>query len=367
VVSSDPPAEPISLQVEVLPFTLDPLPVPVALFGMEASMFPLLAAYGFNALCGGPSLDVLGWDETGAPQLRSEHSDRALQAAARHGLTNAVFAYTGPARIGGVGFETAETVFARWGQDAGLDAATSAQRLLAARRDLARLHSWPPLSWCAADEPRVRGQAERVLASIRFLKQADPALRSMGFFSASLGQRDDPFLHQALFHELDAVVLNSHSALELAEARRLGKEVYLYNQGRSRYTFGLYLWNEVHAGAMGLVQWHAWLVHGYQFFDLDGREPDAGLLVRTPDGWRPTLDLERARQGIYDYRYLVTLERLLREATGTPAAAEAERYLEGLRARHVVGSKWKPDDINLDELREQVVHYLLQLHAGASR
>ncbi len=63
--------------------------------------------------------------------------------------------------------------------------------------------------------------------------------------------------------------------------------------------------------------------------------------VENPDGTRSFLrDWEAAREGIDDWRYAATLERLLREGAGTPAAREAAReVLEEVRAAVVVNPR----------------------------
>lgn len=47
----------------------------------------------------------------------------------------------------------------------------------------------------------------------------------------------------------------------------------------------------------------------------------------------PAIVLEGAREGIQDYRWLVTLERLAKENAGSPAADAAEKYLMELRQK----------------------------------
>ena len=34
----------------------------------------------------------------------------------------------------------------------------------------------------------------------------------------------------------------------MAEAEKLGKEIHIYNQGQTRYSFGLYQWSEYRKG-----------------------------------------------------------------------------------------------------------------------
>ena len=101
-------------------------------------------------------------------------------------------------------------------------------------------------------------------------------------------------------------------AQEMADAKKRGFAVWIYNNtaimGRDRYCargyFGLWGWK---AGVDGLTAW-------------------------TYPGGR-TLQWELVREGIDDYRYLATLERLIEQGRGSAEdRAAARRFLEDLRA-----------------------------------
>jgi hypothetical protein len=97
----------------------------------------------------------------------------------------------------------------------------------------------------------------------------------------------------------------------MAEAKRLGKDIHIYNQGRDRYSFGLYQWSEFTKGVKARWQWHLNVLHGYQFFDLDGREPDPAMIVYTSKGIRPTIMFERCREGAEDFYLFQTLQHAI--------------------------------------------------------
>ncbi len=107
------------------------------------------------------------------------------------------------------------------------------------------------------DETRVRDVAERQLSFMQMMAKVSAAfpqtLRTSGSYSVSFATRptdkdDLNYWHQRFFEALDISALNSHDASVMAEAARLGKQVQIYNQGRTRYSFGLYQWSEFRKG-----------------------------------------------------------------------------------------------------------------------
>ena len=139
-------------------------------------------------------------------------------------------------------------------------------------------------------------------------------LRASGSYSVDYrGRPTDTqnvnYWHQRFFETLDVSSLNLHSSSVMGEARRLGKDVHIYNQGRSRYSFGLYQWSEFRKGVRARWQWHLNVLHGYQFFDLDGREPDTAMICYGRECIYPTIHFERAREGAEDFYLYETLRK----------------------------------------------------------
>lgn len=354
----------VPLQLEVLPIQLDPLPFPIALFQMEPSMFPILREYGFTAACGGPGIAMQGFTADGEPLLDMQAVDAWMAKARAHGLVQQAFAYPGPAHFQGMSPYNTARVLERWANEAGLQPDEAARRLFAARARYAVDADWIPLTWIAFDEPRSRSQAETLLAGLALLNEAAPVLLTLGYYNVNPRARTDPFLHQALYHDIDAVALTHANPSVLSAMREDGKAAYLYNFGRNRYAFGFGLWLARRDGVRGMVQWHAWIVHGYQFFDFDGREPDDGLLIRTRDGWRATMDLEQIRLGIDDHRYLEALVASISEARRAGRNAQvqqAEQELESLLRLLEPGSRYPTRGFDQDETRAGIVEIMLRL------
>jgi hypothetical protein len=224
------------------------------------------------------------------------------------------------------------------------------------------------------DETRVRDRAERELALMRTMAQVSHELaetvRTSGSYSVRFDQRrSDPadmlYWHQQFFDALDVSSLNHHDETVMDEARRLGKEVHIYNQGRSRYSFGLYQWSEHRRGVKARWQWHLNILHGYQYFDLDGREPDTAMICYGRNGIYPTIDFERCREGAEDFYLYHTLWDMIQARRGGDQMSEAVRRAEALLdnavAQVALNQRTPPAGFDADRLKAQVVSAMEEL------
>ena len=127
-------------------------------------------------------------------------------------------------------------------------------------------------------------------------------------------------------------IVQPHPSPQNAEsvkyARKAGKPIRFFNgPGFERYAFGFYLWSQK---PEGYWQWH------FDFRDFSFNpfwESGNGYAVfPSPDGPVPTLRYERTAQGIYDYRYALTLEKYIERAraAGKPKALEAAKKGQAL-------------------------------------
>jgi hypothetical protein len=309
----------------------------------------MLREYGMNMVCGGPAIALTGWKD-GQPVLDFRAADAFFAALKRHGFTGPVSGYGG-LRISGLhtGYEPGPDA-AAVEQASGLRYDEALMRAWRAVDAHARATGWPTIWYAMCDETRVRDVAERELEFMRLMGRASAAfpatVRTSGFSSVSFRTRPtDPAdllgWHQKFFAALDISELNEHDETVLEEAARLGREIHLYNQGASRYSFGLYQWSAFRRGIKARTEWHLAALHGYQFFDLDGREPDVAMLCYGRDALHPTLTFERCRVGAQDFHLYDTLSKAVAAAKAGPAgqagAAEraaalavAERLLAGL-------------------------------------
>jgi hypothetical protein len=313
-------------------------------------LFAVLRDGGMNSLTDGPGIPFTGFGPDGAPQLDFAEIDEFFAAARAAGLPlKDVLTYGGLAWPQGVSSSyeldgSTEETAKRFGKPYGDVIAA----VFAAIDAHAREHGWPIIRYCRCDEPRVLDQAQRVLADMRLFRERAPMARIGGFYSVDWQKPDA--LDQAIrdiFGTLTWSGLNAHGAADLEQARTQDREVYIYNQGTSRYSFGAYQWSEWRKGVRGRAQWHLAAISGWQFFDLDGREPDAGYVRWSSSGILPTLAYHRTREGVDDFRWAETLWNRAEHAGA--AGAEAKAWLQGVADAIPAGATapskdWMGDD-----------------------
>ncbi len=327
----------------------------------------MLREYGMNQLCGGPSWALKGWRD-GQPIIDYGEMDRFFALCREHGFTGPHNGY------GGLRFRGLHDRYwkGRTGEKAERESGVPYQQTLlrawGAIAEHAREHNWPLIKYAMCDETRVREVAERELAFMKMMATVSDAypdtLRTSGSYSVHFNKRptdknDLLYWHQRFFEALDISDLNLHDGSVMAEAEKLGKTIHIYNQGRTRYSFGMYQWSEYRKGVKARTQWHLNILHGYQFFDLDGREPDTAMICYGREGIYPTIRFERCREGAEDFYLYNTLWKLIekRRAAGRKSQAldDAVRLLEGTTKRIKLNQRTKPDWFGPDAFKLRVI------------
>jgi len=328
----------------------------------------LLHRYGMNAVSGGPNWRLLGW-KNGQPRIDFGDMDRFFALLRKYGFTKPLNGY------GGARFLRMHTRYEkgrdgeRVERESGLHYAEALMRAWEAVHRHAREHGWPTILYAMCDETRVRARAERELAFMRLMQKVSArfpdTVRTSGSYSVDFRNRprnpnDMKYWHQRFFAALDISSLNRHDESVLAEAKRLGKTIHIYNQGRSRYSFGLYQWSEYIKGVRARWQWHLNILHGYQFFDLDGREPDTAMICYGRSGLYTTIDFERCREGAEDFYLYNTLHRrtqALKRAgrAGDPAVRTATAMLDRLQRSVRLNQRNPPPGYDAEELKREVL------------
>jgi hypothetical protein len=385
--------EPIEmpLSLEVLPFGLDeadflsgffhiehdlPLEGP-ARHEMQYRVFQAFRERGFNTFSGGPPIDFHGLDSQGAPLIDFSAADRFMSQARAAGFDWEINNYGGLVITGlyDIYSYTKGETGSALEESYGLAFEEIAGRVWSTVLSHAHEHDWLPFSYSLCDEPRVADLARDQLEFMRLLNGVAPDLRTTGGYSVSFEPTEDPLELelQEFFRVLDVSMLNSHDELVMAKARALGKDVYIYNQGRSRYAFGAYQWSERAKGVSGRYEWIAFIRHGYDYFDLDGREPDPRMIYFASDGLRPSLLLEQCAEGMNDFRYLQTLENIADDAAASnspearQAAAEAQAFLTSVANRIRLNERRHPEWLDLDEMRAGAARRIVELLALTRR
>ncbi len=327
----------------------------------------LLREHGMNAVSGGPSWRLTGWHD-GEPTIDFGEMDGYFRLLREHGFDRPLNGYGG-ARFQGLhdGYEKGRSGEAVE-QQSGLPYEEALVCAWRAVDEHARREGWPTIFYAMCDETRVRETAERELDFMRLMARVSAAfpqtVRTSGSYSVSFERRPtDPddlaYWHQRFLEALDISSLNLHDESVMAEARGLGKEIQIYNQGRTRYSFGLYQWSEWTKGVRARWQWHLNILHGYQFFDLDGREPDTAMICYGRDRIYPTIHFERCREGAEDFYLYQTLETLIeaerRKGRSAEDLALATAVLAEATAEVRLNQHEPPEGYDPDRLKAEVV------------
>jgi hypothetical protein len=330
----------------------------------------MLRAHGMNAVSGGPNLRLTGWN-AGRPEIDFAEMDRFMERLKRQGFPHAVNGYGG-LRFAGlhdayIQGETGRKVE----QQSGLPFPEALQRAWQAVDAHARQAGWPLIYYAMCDETRVRQVAEEELAFMKLMAGVSRAfpqtLRTSGSYSVSFDRRADDLddmltWHQRFFEALDVSSLNNHDPTVMTEAAKLGKEIHIYNQGRTRYSFGLYQWSEFQKGVRARWQWHLNVLHGYQFFDLDGREPDTAMICYGREQIYPTIHFERCREGAEDFYLLQTLARRIESLRAggkdSPEFQAAETLLQSTTASVALNQRRPAEGCDADAMKGLLVEAL---------
>ena len=244
------------------------------------------------------------------------------------------------------------------------------RRALAAFHDWAGRKSFPVLAY-VVDEPREQALNDwnRNFADTqRYLELHRAAgLRTLVTLTA-----DDSFgkSYLPLLRLLDVVSTHpAESCRGILDASRGGKpELWLYNAGMNRITFGFLPWA---LGAKGRWEWHySWWTQAYDPFARTAENPwstGTGATMPSPDGPLSTVAYENVRAGIDDYRYLWELEKLV--AANPRRGTDASRFLEELRGRiaRYAADAERIDDATMDVWRDKIARFIVALAGEAER
>jgi len=370
----------LPLTVDVLDFDLDEPDFDMGYFGLAVpsgltaereknayrDLFTILKAGGMNTYSGGPSLKFKGFGADGKPQLDFAQCDEFFKAAREAGFTRTVHAYQGPAMVSGLhdGYQIGETGRG-WAQKTGKPFTEVLKIVWGAVQEHAQANNWPPVLYYMTDEPRTIDQANKELELMKAYRQAVPFVKIGGGYSVGWGDGEVEKRVQDIFRTLPASSLNIHKQKDMDVAKEQGSEVYIYNQGVTRYSFAQYQWAEMRKGVKGRIQWHLLALHGYQFYALDAREPDTAMINWGHKEIIPTIRFHRCREGSNDFRYAVTLWNLAEKKKNLPTSQAAQTWLESVSQKIGIGKRERPEDVLGDEeFRATCIEHLRKLQAA---
>jgi hypothetical protein len=280
-----------------------------------------LREYGFTSFSGMPVVAYKGFAD-GKPQFDFSAGDAQMKMAREAGFTMAVVNYTAFSGLN-LYFEDAEAMKA-----AGFtDYSEFIKAVFSAVEKHAEEANWLPVYWNLGDEP-VGDNVDRAAENAAAYRKAFPSGPPLFTAATSFEGNDPANPHFKFAKEPHVANLNGHDEAGLALLHKAGSDWAFYNGG-NRWTFGTYMYKAVKEFGMKFrLAWHWNNVAGDPYYALDCREDDYAWCNTSPDGRLiPSIDFERLREGLTDYRMMLTLARLAKEKKGTPAAAEADKLI----------------------------------------
>jgi hypothetical protein len=325
-------------------------------------LLELLRENGMNTLAGGPNVPFKGLDEAGKPILDFTACDDYFAMLRKTGFKRELIGYGGPGFVTGLHdhYVIGQTG-RKWEKDTGKTFNELLKLVWTAVHEHAKQNQWLPVAHPLTDEPRTIEQAAAQLELMSAYRDVAPFVRIGGLYSVHWGNMPLDKAIQNIFSTLVWSGLNVHSEHDMRKAREAGREVYIYNQGVSRFSFGMYQWAEMRKGVKARIQWALLALHGYQYFDLDGRERDTAMINWGRNTIHPTVNLARCREGSDDLRFAVTLYNQATQRKDAPDAKAALEFLESINRLIPAGAREPLKDIDDEQFRNTCIDYLKRL------
>jgi hypothetical protein len=353
----------LALMFTVRKGTLDPVDVPAGPFshtidlpwfeeetgewnrGMAMKSLKKLREYGFTTASGLPVLTYQGFKD-GAPQIDFSAGDAQMKQFREAGFRMPVVSYC-PFHGLNTYYRDEDAMRA-----AGFtDYSAFIKAVFTAVQKHADEAGWLPVYWNIGDEPS-GDDVDRSASNAEAYRKAFP--KGPPFFTAasSFAGADAKDPHFKLARALHAVAWNLHDKESVKLLHDAGSDWGFYNGG-NRWTYGVYLYKAAKEYGMKFrVAWHWNAVAGDPYYALDCREDDYAWCNSSPDGELiPSVEFERLREGLGDYRRLLTLARLAKEQADAPAGREAARVLADLLADFELGDREPKTTAKYAEIR----------------
>ena len=353
----------LPLRFTVRKGTLDEVDVPVGPWGhtidlpwfeeeagawnraLAAKSLKKLREYGFTTASGLPVITYLGFKD-GAPRFDFSRGDAQMKLFKDNGFHMPVVSYCA---FNGLNIYNRDEEAMR---AAGFtDYSAFIKAVFSAVQKHADEAGWLPVYWNIGDEP-AGDDVPRSTSNAEAYRQAFP--KGPPFFTAASSfsgtNTKDP--HYLLTKALHVADWNLHDKDSVKLLHDAGGDWAFYNGG-NRWTYGVYLYKAAKQHGMKFrVSWHWNNVAGDPYYALDCREDDYAWCNSGPDGELvPSVQFERLREGLGDYRRMLTLARLARERAGTPAAKEGEKLLASILASFELGDREPKSDTTYTEIR----------------
>ncbi|MDA1142034.1 MAG: hypothetical protein O3B01_26025 [Planctomycetota bacterium] len=356
----------VPIEFTVRKGTLDPVDIPAGPWGhtinlpwhgaevgdwndaMALKSLRKLRDYGFTTCSGLPVVSFKGFQD-GVPVIDYSVADAQMKRLKEAGFSMPVISYCQ--------FHGLDTYFKDEGamNRAGFtDYSEFLKTLFGAIQKHANEAGWLPVYWNLGDEPigdSLDKSAENAEAYRKAFPQGPPFFTAASSFKGS-DKTDPHFRLSKALHVADWNLHDEESANLIHEA---GSDWAFYNGG-NRWTYGIYMYKAAKQFGMKFrVSWHWNVVAGDPYYALDCREDDYAWCNSSPEGdLIPAISFVRLREGLDDYRRMITLARLAKEHAGTPAAQSAEKLMSKILGAFRLGERTLKGWENFDSVRGQL-------------
>ena len=328
----DIPAGPWSYTIDIPWYGDDPAVPPWNTMMADKSLRKL-REYGFTSFSGMPVVSYNGFKD-GQPQINFATGDAQMELAKKAGFTMPVVTYCD---FGGLNLYYQDT--GRMNEAGFKDYSEFIKAVFGAIQKHADEKQWLPVYWNLGDEPigdDLTRSAENAEAYRKAFPKGPPFFTAATSFSGN--NPDDP--HCRLAKALHVADLNIHDEDSIGLIHKTGSDWAFYNGG-NRWTFGQYMYKA--AKDFGLkfrLSWHWNACAGDPYYALDCREDDYAWCNSSPAAELiPAIHFEQLREGLDDYRYMLTLARLAKTKAGTPEAQAAEELIRTRLAAFKLGQR----------------------------
>jgi hypothetical protein len=307
-----------------------------------------LREYGFTTASGLPVVALRGFKD-GVAQLNFSEGDAQMKRFKAAGFRMPVVSYCA--------FHGLNTYFKDEAavRAAGFsDYSAFVRAIFTAIQKHADEAGWLPVYWNLSDEPigddLVRS-ADNARAYRKAFPKGPPWFTGASSFTGT-NAKDPHFLLSKALHVAN---WNGHDEASVKLLQEAGSDWAFYNGG-NRWTYGIYMYKAAKQHGMKFrVSWHWNATAGDPYYALDCREDDYAWCNASPDGELvSSVHFERLREGLDDYRRLLTLARLAKERAGRPAALAAEKLLAEILWGFRLGERELPAGWTFGELRGRV-------------
>jgi len=292
-----------------------------------------LREYGFTTASGLPIVSYRGF-KNGVPQLDFTHADAQMKMFKHEGFRMPVVTYC-PFPGLNIYYQDESAM-----KEAGFaDYSQFIKALFGAVQKHADRAGWLPVYWNIGDEPSgedVIRSAVNAEAYRTAFPKGPPFFTAASSFQGSNAK--DP--HFRLSRALHIADWNMHDEAGVKLLHNAGSDWAFYNGG-NRWTYGVYMYKAAKRHGMKYrLSWHWNACAGDPYYALDCREDDYAWCNSSPDGTLiPSVHFERLREGLDDYRRLLTLARLSKEKADTPAGTAGRKLLDDVLGGFVLGDR----------------------------